>query len=66
MPFRILGKNESGYYIKKAGSDFALEKFDFEMNRIWTKTLAVNISKHKDAIYEKIIMTDKKNHIIYM
>jgi len=60
MPFRILGKDETGYYITKAGSDFALEKFDFEMNRIWTRPLAVNISKSKETIYEKIVMTDKK------
>lgn len=61
MPFRIVGKDATGYYVTRAGgSDFALEKFDFEMNRVWTKPLTVTIAKNKNATYEAVIKTDKK------
>ena len=61
-PTDVLGKDETGFYIIKSGRDVSLEKFDKNMNFLWTKKLEIYLTKKDKLVYENIIIT--KNKII--
>lgn len=61
-PTDVLGKDETGFYILKEHGDVYLEKFDKNMNFLWTKKLEIYLTKRIKTNYENIIIT--KNKII--
>ena len=60
-PAGVVGKDETGFYlIKVKSSDLYLEKFDTNMQLLWTKNLVVFVAKNKKADYEDIIISENK------
>ncbi|WP_299247978.1 hypothetical protein [uncultured Cytophaga sp.] len=61
LPSDVLGKDESGFYILKGvGVNTSLEKFDLNMNWLWTKELDVYLTKKDKTIFENIIISKTK------
>jgi hypothetical protein len=61
-PTSVLGKDETGVYILKALGDIFLEKFDNNMNLVWSKKLEIYFNKREKTIFETVLVT--KNKII--
>jgi hypothetical protein len=63
IPSYVLGKDETGFYIIKGKfSNYSLEKFDLNMNVLWTKDLDIYLTKKDKTVFENIIIS--KNKII--
>lgn len=59
-PTDVLGKDETGFYIIKADGDISLEKFDKNMNFLWTKELEIFLTKKEKTVFENIILLNNK------
>lgn len=61
-PSDVLGKDETGFYILKTNRDVYIEKFDVNMNLLWTKKIQIYLTKTAETVFENILIT--KNKII--
>ena len=61
-PTDVLGKDETGFYILKDISGVFIEKFDSNMNLVWSTELKIYFSKNEKTIFENVLIT--KNKII--
>jgi hypothetical protein len=59
-PTDVLGKDETGFYIIKADGDISLEKFDKNMNFLWTKKIYIYLTKKDKTVFENIILINNK------
>lgn len=60
IPSDVLGKDETGFYIIKTSGDIFLEKFDHNMNFLWTKKLEIYLTKRDKTVYEGIAIVNGK------
>jgi len=59
-PTDVLGKDGTGFYIIKSDGDISLEKFDKNMNFLWTKKLDIYLTKKDKTVFENIILINNK------
>ena len=59
-PTDVLGKDGTGFYIIKADGDISLEKFDKNMNFLWTKKLDIYLTKKDKTVFENLILINNK------
>ena len=60
IPTDVLGEDETGFYIIKYRGGAYLEKFDRNMNFLWTKKIEIYLTKTDKAVFENIILINNK------
>lgn len=60
IPSDVLGKDETGFYIIKGYRDVILEKFDYNMNLLWSKKIEIYLTKRDETTYENFAIINGK------
>ncbi len=59
-PSYVLGKDETGFYVIKNSGSIYIEKFDLNMNILWTKKIEIYLTKVSKTSFENVLITKNK------